>query len=102
MADRELPVEERQSAADPLRLEGQQPDPMLQMSRGRLNTIGLSLVTLAIAVVVGVVLYGLNSGRERTANAPSSAPASTAATNGGGSGGDAAPAQPAAASPSKG
>jgi uncharacterized protein HemX len=45
----------------PMSLEKHQPDPMLQMSTGRIGAGGLSLVALIIAVILGVVFYGLNS-----------------------------------------
>lgn len=39
----------------------QQPDPMLQMSVGRSGKGGIALVVVAAAVILGFVLYGLNS-----------------------------------------
>lgn len=52
--------------------ETQQPDPMLQMSTGRMGVGGLTLVALVVALVLGVVFYGLNgrSTAQQTAAAP--------------------------------
>ena len=51
--------------------EKHQPDPMLQMSTGDIGAGGIALVGLVSAVVLGIVLYGLNAGeKEQTASAP--------------------------------
>jgi hypothetical protein len=42
--------------------EANQPDPMLQMSAGRVGAGGMTLVAVAAAAIVGLVLYGLNAG----------------------------------------
>jgi hypothetical protein len=67
------------SAVSPPVQEQQQPDPMLQMSTGgRIRAGGISLVALAVVVIVGFVLYGLNdhpAGNGATSPAPASAPA---------------------------
>jgi negative regulator of sigma E activity len=65
-------------APDPMSLERHQPDPMLQMSTGRLHAAGIALVAVAIAVILGVVLYGLNSATEAS-HAPASPSAETSA-----------------------
>jgi hypothetical protein len=58
--------------------ETEQPDPMLQMSVGRMGAGSITLATVAAAVVLAVVLYGLNSPTPNSA-APNSAPAAPAA-----------------------
>jgi hypothetical protein len=65
--------------------ERQQPDPALQLSAGRVGAGGIALVALVAAIILGVVLWGLNS---RAPNAQDvGAPASAAATpQGAGSG----------------
>jgi hypothetical protein len=51
--------------------EKHQPDPMLQMSTGDIGAGGIALVGLVSAVVLGIVLYGLNAGeKEQAASAP--------------------------------
>src|SRR5579872_3814180 len=40
--------------------ETQQPDPMLQMSTGKIGPAGLTLVALCAAAILGAVFYGLN------------------------------------------
>ena len=52
--------------------EKHQPDPMLQITTGRMGAGGITLVALIAAVVLGFVFYGLNSGAgvEHTAAAP--------------------------------
>ena len=42
-------------------LETQQPDPILQLSVGRLGAGTVTLVAAIAALILGVVLYGLNS-----------------------------------------
>ena len=59
-------------------LESHQPDPMLQMSTGRMGGGGLALVALGVVVILGIVFYGLNG---RTTSAPTAPP--TAAANSG-------------------
>ena len=71
------PESERPGAAGLPTQEAHQPDPMLQMSTGWVGASGITLVALAIAVILGIVFYGLN-GREttqRTAAAPPNPPA---------------------------
>ena len=50
--------------------EAEQPDPMLQMSVGRVGAGGITLFALVSAIVLGIVFYGLNAGRgpEQTAS----------------------------------
>jgi hypothetical protein len=51
--------------------EAQQPDPMLQMGAGTVGTGWVTLVALAIAVILGIVFYGLNgTSSQPTAAAP--------------------------------
>jgi hypothetical protein len=49
-------------ASDPLHLEARQPDPMLQLSVGRIGAGGLSLIALVVVVILVVVFFGLNVG----------------------------------------
>jgi hypothetical protein len=57
--------------------ETQQPDPMLQITTGRMGAGGITIVAIVAALIVGVVLYGLNT---RTAAEHTAAPpAATAA-----------------------
>jgi hypothetical protein len=67
------PTEEKHQS-EPMSLEKHQPDPMLQMSAGRLGPGALALAAVVIAVILGVVFYGLN---DRAAEHPAvaSAPA---------------------------
>lgn len=69
-------------APDPANLEQHQPDPMLQMSAGRMGGGGLSLVAIAIVVTLAVVLFGLN-GRNTESKAPAMTPPPAAAVNSG-------------------
>jgi hypothetical protein len=57
-------------------LETNQPDPMLQMSTGRMGSGGMSLVAIAIVVILAVVFYGLNGRMHGTA--PAQQPAAMA------------------------
>jgi hypothetical protein len=41
-----------------------QPDPALRMMDGQLGAIGLTLLALVSALILGIVLYGLNAGDE--------------------------------------
>ena len=50
--------------------EMHQPDPMLQMSVGKMGAGAVTLAAVFAAVVVGIVFYGLNSGN-RTEQAKS-------------------------------
>jgi hypothetical protein len=57
----------------------QQPDPMLQLSVGRLGAGSVTLAAVAAAIVLAVVLYGLNSPAPNTQDVatppgPASAP----------------------------
>lgn len=62
----------------------EQPDPMLQLSVGRVGAGSITLVAIAAAIILGIVLYGLNSPAPNSA-APGNAPAA------GGKAGPAAP-----------
>lgn len=62
-------------AKDPMRLERNQPDPMLQMSTGRMGSGGMSLVAIAVVVILAVVFYGLNGRMHGTASSPQQQPA---------------------------
>jgi hypothetical protein len=74
----EMPTDE-QHATDPLDIDNHQPDPMLQMSTGRLGNGGLSLVAVAIVVLIVVVLFGLN----HRGTGPTARPTPIAAISGG-------------------
>jgi uncharacterized protein HemX len=69
----------RQQPVDPMAVETDQPDPMLQMSTGRLGGGAMSLVAIAIVVILGVVFYGLNG---RNSTAPTTAPTAVAHNSG--------------------
>jgi hypothetical protein len=56
--------------------ETQQPDPLLQVSAGRIGAGGIAIAGVVVAIIVGVVLYGLNN---RTSAESAAAPPSTAA-----------------------
>ena len=61
--------------------EVDQPDPVLQLSVGRLGAGSVTLVAVICAVVLAVVLYGLNSPAPNTqvvGTAPSASPAPAA------------------------
>lgn len=60
--------------------EADQPDPVLQLSVGRLGAGSITLVAFVAAIILAVVLYGLNSPAPNaqdvgTPQSPSSAPA---------------------------
>jgi hypothetical protein len=59
---------------EPLSLEKNQPDPMLQMSTGRMGSGGISLIAIAVVVILAVVFYGLN-GRMHGTSTPQQKPA---------------------------
>ncbi len=85
-ADRSATHEEILAAKLPPQVK-EQPDPMLQLSVGRVGAGSLTLVGVVAAIILGVVLYGLDSPTPN-AGAPTS-PASAPAA-----GGKAAPAAP--------
>lgn len=64
----------------------EQPDPMLQMSVGRSHAGGITLVALAVVIILGVVLYGLNSPAPNTQDVGTPPSASSAPAAGGHSG----------------
>jgi hypothetical protein len=72
-------------AIDPTALEEHQPDPMLQMSSGRMRAGGISLVALAIIIVVAAVLYGLNGHGPTAPTGPTPANPPAASNSAGGS-----------------
>lgn len=53
-------AEERLAASLPLD-ERDQPDPELDLSYGRTGAGGITLVAVVCALIIGVVLWGLNS-----------------------------------------
>jgi hypothetical protein len=59
--------------------EKEQPDPMLQLSVGRLGAGSMALAALACAIILAVVLYGLNSPVPSAQNpaSPAAAPAAS-------------------------
>ena len=74
--------------------ETQQPDPLLQMTTGRVRAGGITIAAIVVVIVVGVVLYGLNS---RTTLEPTAVPpAATAAHQPPAAGGTSGPATPGA------
>ncbi len=52
--------------------ETQQPDPMLQLTTGRMGAGGITLVACAAALIIGLVFYGLNTGKEPASTSPAS------------------------------
>jgi hypothetical protein len=73
--------------------ETQQPDPLLQITTGRVHAGGITIAAVVVAVVVGVVLYGLNA---RTTLEPTAAPPSPTAAHQPAAGGAAGAATPGA------
>jgi hypothetical protein len=73
--------------------EREQPDPMLQLSAGRLGPGSLTLVGVAIAAIIVVVFYGLSRPSAEHATTP---PAASSAPAPGGNPGAAPAATPAA------
>jgi hypothetical protein len=73
--------------------EKHQPDPMLQLSVGRMGGGAITLVAIVAAVVLGVVLYGLSS-PNRTEQTPPSPSVLSAHPQGGGQPGSASPSGP--------
>jgi hypothetical protein len=71
--------------------ESQQPDPMLQLTTGRMGAGGITLVACAAALILGVVLYGLNTGTE---TASTSAASHSSQPQAAGGSGPAAPGAP--------
>ena len=66
----------------------EQPDPMLQMSTGRVGWPGLTLFAVVAALILAVVFYGLNGSEKAlpgagatASNAAPAAPASPQKTN---------------------
>ncbi len=53
----------RATREPPIPLEEWQPDPLRQMTTGRTGGGGLTLVAVAVAIILGVVFWGLNSPR---------------------------------------
>jgi hypothetical protein len=76
-ADRSATHEEILAAKLPPQVK-EQPDPMLQLSVGRVGAGSLTLVGVVAAIILGVVLYGLNSPAPN-AGAPASAASAPAA-----------------------
>jgi hypothetical protein len=58
--------------------ETQQPDPLLQITTGRVHAGGITIAAVVVLVVIGVVFYGLNA---RTTSEPTAAPQSTTAAH---------------------
>ena len=73
--------------------EKHQPDPMLQMSVGRMSGGAMTLAAIVAAVVLGVVFYGLSS-PNRTEQAPPSPAAQSAHPQSGAQPGPASPGAP--------
>jgi hypothetical protein len=75
--------------------ETHQPDPMLQMTTGRIGAGGMTLVAFAAAAILFVVFYGLNAGdnaAQQAANTPSAT--HSAQPQAGGKSGPPAPSAP--------
>jgi len=70
--------------------ERNQPDPMLQITTGHMGATGITLAALVIAVILGVVFYGLNS----RAGAEHAAATHSAQRAAGGKAGPSAPTAP--------
>ncbi len=61
----------------------EQPDPFLQMSTGgRMGASGLTLFSIAVVVILGVVFYGLNGPDRANEAAPPSSPVATGNSGG--------------------
>jgi hypothetical protein len=73
--------------------ETEQPDPMLQMSTGRMGAGGITIAAVVMALILGVVLYGLNG---RASVESSAAPPSTTASHTPAAGGNSSAATPGA------
>jgi hypothetical protein len=67
---------EREPAMQMPITETQQPDPLLQTSTGRMGAGGVTLAAIVVAMILGVVLYGLND--RTTAQSTAAAPSTTA------------------------
>lgn len=79
-------AEERLAAALPPQ-ERQQPDPSLQLSVGRVGAGGITLVAVLCAIIVAVVLWGLNSPAPNAQDVGTPHSAATAPPGAGTSGG---------------
>lgn len=81
MTDRTTPddSEARLAASLPPTVK-EQPDPMLQMSTGRMGAGGITLFAVAAVVILGVVLYGLNGKNPEGAAPPPAAASAPAGT----------------------
>jgi hypothetical protein len=71
--------------------EGIQPDPMLQMGSGRVRAGGITLVAVLAALILYVVLYGLNSPNPTERMATSPAPTQNVKPQSGGNSASPAP-----------
>lgn len=58
--------------------ETQQPDPLLQLTAGRVHAGGITIAAVVVAAIVGIVFYGLNA---RTTAEPTAAPPATTAAH---------------------
>jgi len=75
--------------------EKNQPDPLLQMTTGRMGAGGITLMAIGAILILAVVFYGLNGGKrgeQTTATAPP--PIHNAQPQAGGKGGAATPGPP--------
>jgi hypothetical protein len=83
-AQRQATHEEVLAARLPLQ-ERQQPDPVLQLSVGRLGAGWVTLVAVVAVIIIAVVLYGLNSpAPAEHATTPAAAPSTASAPAAGG------------------
>jgi hypothetical protein len=72
-------------------LETEQPDPVLQLSVGRLGAGSVTLAAIAAAAILAVVLYGLNTPAPSANDVHGPAGTPVAQASGGSPGGVAAP-----------
>jgi hypothetical protein len=71
------PIIEHEAAASLPPQERNQPDPSLRLSVGRVGAGGIALVAVVCAIIVGVVLWGLNSPAPNAQDVNSAASTST-------------------------
>jgi hypothetical protein len=71
------PAAKERVAADMSPQEREQPDPALQLSVGRVGAGAITLVAVVCAIIVGVVLWGLNSPAPNAKDVNTAASAST-------------------------
>jgi len=90
-------IDRNRKAPDPEKL---QPDPQLRLSRGRANWLQMALVAAACAIILGIMIYGLNQ-PEREGGIVASSPSRTETTGTAPQPGQAPPATPQQNEPSQ-